>query len=41
MDGKLVRCMGAERTTFALPLKVVNYKLDRLVFLKEDGPEAF
>jgi IS5 family transposase len=41
MGGKLVRCMGIVRTTFALNLKAASYNLQRLVFLKERGLPAF
>lgn len=41
MGGKLVRCMGIVRTTFALNLKAASYNLKRLVFLKERGLAAF
>ena len=39
--GKLVRCLGIVRTTFALNLKAASYNLQRLVFLKERGVPAF
>ena len=39
--GKLVRCLGIVRTTFALNLKTASYNLPRLVFLKERGVPAF
>ena len=41
MGGKLVRCMGIVRTTFALNLKAASYNLKRMVFLKERGLAAF
>lgn len=41
MGGKLVRCMGIVRVTFALHLKVASYNLKRLVFLKEGGLAPF
>jgi IS5 family transposase len=41
MGGKLVRCMGMVRTTFALHLKTASYNLQRLVYLKERGLQAF
>ena len=41
MGGKLVRCMGIVRTTFALQLKAASYNLKRLVFLKEGGLAPF
>ena len=41
MGGKLVRCMGIVRTTFALQLKSASYNLKRLVFLKEGGLAPF
>lgn len=41
MGGKLVRCMGIVRTTFALSLKAATYNLKRLVYLKEAGVTAF
>jgi IS5 family transposase len=41
MGGKLVRCMGIVRTTFALNLKVASYNLKRLVFLKKGGLAPF
>ena len=37
MGGKLVRCMGIVRTTFALNLKAASYNLKRMVFLKEQS----
>ncbi|CDG83125.1 transposase DDE domain protein [Janthinobacterium agaricidamnosum NBRC 102515 = DSM 9628] len=37
MGGKLVRCLGIVRATFALQLKAASYNLKRLVFLKERG----
>ena len=37
MGGKLVRCTGIVRVTFALHLKAASYNLKRLVFLKEGG----
>lgn len=37
MGGKLVRCAGIVRVTFALHLKVASYNLKPLVFLKERG----
>jgi IS5 family transposase len=39
--GKLVRCMGIVRVTFALHLKAASYNLKRLVFLKEGGLAPF
>jgi hypothetical protein len=41
MGGKLVRCMGIVRTTFALTLETASYNLHRLVYLKERGLPAF
>lgn len=41
MGGKLVRCLGILRTTFALYLKAASYNLKRLVFLKERGLAPF
>ncbi|WP_426197688.1 IS5 family transposase [Massilia sp. DWR3-1-1] len=41
MGGKLVRRMGIVRATFALQLKTASYNLQRLVYLKERGIEAF
>lgn len=41
MGGKLVRCMGIVGTTFALHLKTASYNLQRLVYLKERGLQAF
>jgi IS5 family transposase len=41
MGGKLVRCMGIVRATFALHLKTASYNLQRLVYLKERGLRAF
>jgi len=41
MGGKLVRCMGIVRVTFALQLKAASYNLKRLVFLKEGGLAPF
>jgi IS5 family transposase len=41
MDGKLVRCRGIVRVTFALHLKAASYNLKRLVFLKEGGLAPF
>ncbi|KQV49118.1 transposase [Duganella sp. Root198D2] len=41
MGGKLVRCMGIVRVTFALHLKAASYNLKRLVFLKEGGLVPF
>lgn len=41
MGGKLVRCMGMVRTTFALNLKAATYNLKRLVFLMEGGRAPF
>ena len=41
MGGKLVRCIGIVRTTFALSLKAATYNLKRLVYLKEAGVTAF
>jgi IS5 family transposase len=41
MGGKLVRCMGIVRATFALHLKTASYNLERLVYLKERGIEPF
>lgn len=41
MGGKLVRCMGIVRATFSLHLKTASYNLQRLVYLKERGIEAF
>lgn len=41
MGGKLVRCMGIVRVTFALHLKAASYNLKRLVFLKEGGLAPF
>lgn len=41
MGGKLVRCLGIVRTTFALHLKAASYDLKRLVFLKEHGLAPF
>jgi IS5 family transposase len=41
MGGKLVRCMGIVRTTFALNLKAASYNLKRLVFLKDGGLAPF
>jgi IS5 family transposase len=41
MGGKLVRCMGIVRATIALHLKTASYNLQRLVYLKERGIEAF
>ena len=41
MGGKLVRCMGIVRATFALNLKTASYNLQRLVYLKERGRTAF
>ena len=42
MGGKLVRCMGIVRDTFALQhLKAASYNLKRLVFLKEGGLAPF
>jgi IS5 family transposase len=41
MGGKLVRCMGIVRATFALHLKTASYNLQRLVYLKERGLQAF
>lgn len=41
MGGKLVRCLGIVRTTFALHLKAASYNLKRLVFLKEHGVAPF
>jgi hypothetical protein len=41
MGGKLVRCMGIVRATFALNLKTASYNLQRLVYLKERGLPAF
>jgi IS5 family transposase len=41
MGGKLVRCMGIVRVTFALHLKAASYNLKRLVFLMEVGLEPF
>ena len=41
MGGKLVRCMGIVRATFALNLKTASYNLQRLVYLKERGVPAF
>ena len=40
MGGKLVRCMGIVRTTFALNLKAASYNLKRMVFLKEQSRAA-
>lgn len=37
MGGKVVRCMGIVRVTFALHLKAASHNLRRLVFLKEGG----
>ena len=41
MGGKLVRCKGIVRATFALHLKTASYNLQRLVFLKEHGVKEF
>lgn len=41
MGGKLVRCLGIVRTTFALNLKAASYNLKRLVLLKEYGVATF
>src|SRR5471030_3280864 len=41
MGGKLVRCMGIVRVTFALHLKAASYNLKRLVFLKAGGLTPF
>ena len=41
MGGKLVRCLGILRTTFALYFKAASYNLKRLVFLKERGLAPF
>jgi IS5 family transposase len=41
MDGKLVRCLGIVRTTFALHLNVASYNLKRLVSLREHGVAPF
>jgi len=41
MDGKLVRCIGIVRITFALNLKAASYNLKRLVFLKNGGLAPF
>jgi IS5 family transposase len=41
MGGKLVRCMGIVRATFALHVKTASYNLQRLVYLKERGFRAF
>lgn len=41
MGGKLVRCMGIVRVTFALQLKAASYNLKRLVLLKEGGLAPF
>jgi len=41
MGGKLVRCMGIVRVTFALSLKTASYNLKWLVFLKEGGLAPF
>ena len=39
--GKLVRCMGIVRATFALNLKTASCNLQRLGYLKERGVPAF
>ena len=41
MGGKLVRCMGIVRATFALHLKTASYNVQRLVYLTERGLRAF
>lgn len=41
MGGKLVRCAGMVRATFALHLKAASYNLKRLVFLKARGLAPF
>lgn len=41
VGGKVVRCMGIVRVTFALHLKTASYNLQRLVYLKERGLKAF
>jgi IS5 family transposase len=35
MGGKLVRCKGIVRTTFALTVNTANYNFQRLVYLKK------
>lgn len=41
MGGKLVRCIGIVRTTFALSIKAASYNLKRMVFLRKKGLAAF
>ena len=40
MGGKLVRCLGIVRATFALHLKAASYNLKRLAFSKKHGVAA-
>lgn len=41
MDGKAMRSIGLARATLYLNWKVASYNLQRLVYLKEAGVEAF